>query len=683
MSTNHLYTSSFPKAYRIEEVDIISLYQKQNWTALNDVVVCRDHEGNVTARFGQNCWNLIPFARSRRKSSFNFEFLNNSFELQIELKILAYGWLLNKNSTKTKSQTYSTVYTRLSNIKTVYKHLQSSQANSLSVLSKSKKFKSFKDFLSTSGLVSCSLEKVFIAINHAIKLEPWLKSSFGFTEKIKSVALAKELNDKEQQQTLVIPERLSDAIYGKAIELINDAHSHRDLIADIEYKLQKNYLDGKEILDKKIKSGNRFVFTNINGDITDKHTYASRVNDHQPLPPKIILDEMKDIISGVEVNNLIDFKRYLGQLITACYIACGAFTGMRDSELDKLTPFSYYRDNFDGRDYHMLQSHTFKLGERKVTWVTAPIAGKAIELVATLTKRWRSEIYYPNSKFKNTLWCNQILRSKPPVLISNWNARLQRFCKQFNFIVTEQDYQECLESNPQSLASIRRTIKVGLPWHISTHQFRRTLAFYCIKHRLGTIVALKQQFKHLYLSMTEWYTNGGKLASLKDLKSDKNIQQALDNINAEITTNRIFKQWHSDEKLSGSHGKAIIKMRGDIPHIYSSWETIFNAVKRGQLTLHGTAHSYCKNGYQCEMEGVVMPQFCVDCQSESSVIDKDQARWWQKKHKSLVHYMELGEDISVTDRSHYITQIRAAEQVMADFDMPFIPFEPDLKVTNL
>lgn len=123
-------------------------------------------------------------------------------------------------------------------------------------------------------------------------------------------------------------------------------------------------------------------------------------------------------------------------------------------------------------------------------------------------------------------------------------------------------------------------------------------------------------------------------------------------------------------------------MRGDVPTIYSSWDVIYKAVKDGKLTLHGTTHSYCKNGYNCDMDGVVMPQFCVDCGSGSSIIDEEQARWWQKKHNSLVAYMESDEDISVSERSHYITQVRAAEIVMADFELPFTPFEPDLKVAT-
>ncbi len=303
--------------------------------------------------------------------------------------------------------------------------------------------------------------------------------------------------------------------------------------------------------------------------------------------------------------------------------------------------------------------------------------------MSTLTEQWRKEADYPDQKYNDSIWVSQTQRSRSPILISDWNDRLRRFCQQFGFTVTQEDYQECLKCNPHSLKRVSSNVVVGEPWPMSTHQFRRTLAFYCIKNRLGTLVSLKQQFKHLYLAMTEWYTNGGRLASLRDLKVDEQVQKTLEQINAETTANKIFKQWHSDKTLSGTHGKAIMKMRGDVPTIYSSWDVIYKAVKDGKLTLHGSMHSYCKSGYQCDMDGVIAPQFCVDCGSGSSIIDEQQAKWWQKKHRSLTTYMASGEDISVSELSHYITQVRAAEKVMVDFDMPFTPFEPDLKVTSL
>ncbi|MFA0196921.1 hypothetical protein AB4454_20060, partial [Vibrio artabrorum] len=81
---------------------------------------------------------------------------------------------------------------------------------------------------------------LFVAINGAIHDMGWHKLQLGI-EPIKAVSESKKLSDKDGQQTLVIPERLCDAIYGKAIELIETALPHAQLIADTENALQENY----------------------------------------------------------------------------------------------------------------------------------------------------------------------------------------------------------------------------------------------------------------------------------------------------------------------------------------------------------------------------------------------------------------------------------------------------------
>lgn len=682
MDLYKLYPEGFPEQHKVGDVDIITLYNERKWDELDEVIICKDKDGCVTAKFGQDRWDLMPFARSKDKNTFAFSEFSDSFELRTELKLLAYGWLFNKESHGRKASAFTTIYGRILSAKVAYRYLLSKSLTTLAELSKKSVWENFKGYLINFNYSQSSLNHIFGSINHAIKLEHWLQISLNIRP-IYSVNLAKELSDKEEQQTLVIPERISDEIFSKAIELINEAISYQHLIAKIEFELQANYLEGKRILDSKIKNGKRFSFTNDAGKIISEGKYNRSVSrDNSPQSVSDIISPLRGKIQGTEIKNGNDFQRYLGMLITSCYIVCGGFSGMRDSELGKLTPHSYYKDNFEGRDYHMLQSYTFKLGEKRETWITSSISEKAIELATTLTQHWRKEAEYFNDHYTNTLWVNQMRRSKPPNVITQWNDRLKLFCIQFNIIVTKEDFQECLASNPRSYNKVKEKVIIGQPWDMTTHQFRRTLAFYCIKNRLGTLVALKQQFKHIHLAMTEWYTNGGRLASLRDLKVDKDIQQALNTINAETVTSKIFKLWHSGEKLSGSHGKAIVKMRSDIPHIYSSWDVIYEAVKSGRLTLHGSTHSYCKSGYDCDMDGVLAPQFCVDCKSGSSIIDEQQAKWWQKKHKSLVAFMRLDENMSVTERSHYITQIRAAENVMSDFDMEFMPFEAELKVTE-
>lgn len=166
-------------------------------------------------------------------------------------------------------------------------------------------------------------------------------------------------------------------------------------------------------LEEKIKLGNRYSFMNEDGSI-DKRKYTSAVQEFQPHRVKDLIAPLAAKVPSVRLKNGMDFKRYWGQLTNACYIICGGFSGMRDSELDKLTPRSYYKDTFEGRDFHMLQSHTFKLGHKRETWVTASSSKTAIELMATLTEEWRKEIAYPDKKYRDSIWVNKTYRSQPP-----------------------------------------------------------------------------------------------------------------------------------------------------------------------------------------------------------------------------------------------------------------------------
>ncbi|MGE6138163.1 hypothetical protein C3737_21315 [Aeromonas jandaei] len=680
MDSSKLYEADFPTQHKVQDIDIVTLYHGERFDELDSVIVCKSREGIITATFGQNTWDCFPFSRKKSYNDLNFEEFNSTPELQREMKLLVFGWLFNKSPKQRKGLKFSSIHALLVSLKRSYRFLAKKDKHSLAQLSNTYVWADFETYLTTKVSKKSSLIKTFGALNAAIDYSSWHKLNLGL-EPIKSTEVSDRLESTETQQTLVIPERLCNAIYGKAIELVEGAYPHRQLIADIEKSLQENYISAKHRVDEKVKAGTVFSFMSLDGSI-DNHKYSLAIKDHHPQKPRNIIAPLANKLPNIPLKNGCNFGRYLGQLSTASYIICGGFSGMRDSELNKLTPDSYYKDTLDGRDYHMLQSHTFKLGEKRATWVTAASSKLAIELMTTLTEHWRTAVSYPDENYANSLWVKQQHRSKAPTLIDSWSHRLQLFCKQFDFTVNESDYQECVESNPRSLMLVMENVKVGQPWPLAPHQFRRTLAFYCIKNRLSTLVALKQQFKHLYLAMTEWYTNGGKLASLRDLTVDENVRKILNDISTETTANKIFKQWHSDETLSGSYGKTIMKMRGDVPTIYGSWEVIYKAVKEGKLTLHGSMHSYCKSGYDCDMDGVVTPQFCVDCGSGSSIIDKEQAKWWQKKHSSLMAYMVSGDDISVTDHSHYITQIRAAEKVMSDFGLTFTPFEPELKVTT-
>lgn len=677
----------YPTIYRANKKtldDIPKLIANNAWETLNNFVICQEKAGKVTAVFGDDRWEVAPFISGRKnyKSAFDFKEFHASPPLMLELKLITYGWMYFKAHRSNVAVKPISLICRLSKLKVAYRFLLENKYESISALSCSETWKSFISHTVDLNLSQASISQVFGAINSVIRLQSWLQYDFNL-KMIRSKELARKLSNNGTQQTLTIPEKLADQIYGRAIELITDAYSFCDELAKLNDELQESYLTGKAEVEKRIKNGQISYLTNSQGTITNKQEFANRVNSYQKDKSKgLLFNYNRCVPKSLQVLDVIEFRRLYGQVITACYICCGAFSGMRDSELGELSPDSYYVEVIEGREFHLLQSKTFKFGEKAETWVAAPVVAKAIEVASQLTERWRSEYSKSTNQPFNRLWLNQIHRSKSPVVICDWNERLRRFCMHFGIVVTKEDFNECITSNPHSQTRVKNTIKVNSPWPLTSHQFRRTFAFYAIKHRLGTTQVLKQQFKHLYLQMSRWYSNGARAASLSNLQIDNELQKLLETSKYEETANKFFDMINSDTPLSGTHGKAIMQMREDLPYIYSSWDVIYDAVKKGTLTLHGTMHSYCKNGYDCDMDGVVNPAFCVDCKSGGSIIDEPQAKNWQDKHSQLTSYLKNQKDISPSVYAHCITQIRAAESVMLDFNIHYEQYKHPVEVTQ-
>ncbi|SKA57331.1 hypothetical protein [Photobacterium toruni] len=661
---------NIPSDYPIEHLainyDIVSLVKNKEWDKLNNIAICKDKENNIISKFGDTKWSLKPYFSENyiREHEFNFEQFKSSFTLTIELKLIIYGWIFHKSGRQVTPAKPRTIISRYSDLKLIYQFLLTHEKTSLKALGDPKLWNYFEEYIKEKKLSQHTIELKFVAINNILLLQKWIDIDFNIS-KIKSKELAVKLSNKTQQQTLTIPERIADNIYSAAIEKIEMAFPYRYYLLNTEIDIQNDYIFRTKELDRLIDSGNL-------NHITTKRRYSAKKSEIKSIPITEIINRN---LSNTPLSHYNFDGRswisYYNDLITACYICCGAFTGMRDSELKELSIDSYFEENIDGKTFHLLQSKTFKFGEKKATWVTAAICKKAIELMSILTKEWRSACNKNSpTKIKN-IWINQVVRSKYPSTITNWPHRLKTFVILNNIIVTEDDYDECIKSNPNSLDLIKQNIFINKPWPLSSHQFRRSLAFYTIKHRLGSTISLKQQFKHLYLQMTEWYCEGSISNRLKDLEMDKDLQILLDETKIQDTTQKFFDWVHNDKPLSGVHGKAIVAMRNDIPHIYSSWDIIYDIVKKGQLTLHGTMHSYCKNGYKCDMDGIINPTFCIDCSSGSSIIDEDNAQWWQKKHLDLTKYLASNISVSPSIYSHCITQIRAAESVMTDFGIDF------------
>ncbi|EQA1122247.1 hypothetical protein AT523_004556, partial [Escherichia coli] len=522
----------------------------------------------------------------------------------------------------------------------------------------------------------------------ARRLFPWLEydsSDMSFSP----VTLSKKLcrpEATEREQTLAIPERLADKLLQHAVNLVETAWPYRTRLGETERLLQENYEAGEQAVNEKIRTGVWKWLNEKKGSAEFKHHFAKEAVYLAPQKSRdIIARQLSGYPDCPAIANGIWWYKYRANLFSACFVCCAAFSGMRESELFELTPYSYYSATYNGRTFHFLKAKTHKMGEKHTEWVVAPIVQKVIELVAALSEHLRTQLQEHavtarEKELAHSLWLSQGQRSTQPKRVANWNLRLADYSRLAGLHVSQEDYDECLRANPNSQERIRNHVQIGKCWKLSPHQFRRTLAFFTIKNRLGNAIAIKQQFKHLYLQMSEWYCEGGIPSRLHNVEIDTELQKMIDTAGNEQIAQKYWSWFKGSGVLSGSHGKDIVKMRNDLPLVYRNWESLLKQVKEKRLTLHGTLHAYCKNGYDCDMGGVINPAFCVDCGSHGSIIDEEQAIWWKNKHDNLTRWLTDNPGASVAEFTHCMTQIRAAEKVMTDFSVSFAPYQSEPRV---
>lgn len=690
--------------------DVISLFVNQKWDELDRVIICTNKFGEVTARFGDDVWDCSAYASDqgtdRNQRAFYFGYLTQSDYLLRQVKLIIYGWLYEQGHNSGARCKLSTLASRFNTgIKKILVVLEENNISDISSLTEPETWRLVEDSLAKRKLSKRTLELAFTGLRSIENLSRWLPFEFEIPLNVNR-ELAKKLacqTKLESKQTLAIPQSIANLIFGEALKLVEIAWPYRWKLAQLDRDLQSNYDAGRAIVDYKINTGIWQWLSNESDPVAYAKTYTEEINKATPRRQREIIQQALADTPLLPVGEKsLDgtwFSRWRSSLQSACFICCGAFTGMRVSELFELRSNSFSTYTFEGQVYHSVRAATHKLAAGKKTeeWLASPVVEKAIDLADALSSSSREQLLMVAAhttnesqrdqliKVSSNLWLTQHQRKNLPKLISRtkWNDRLRKFSKDVGAKVTKASLAEARQLNPRDNGAIDDKIELGKPWPLITHQFRRTFACFSIRNNLGNSIALKQQFKHVNLRMTEWYGNGALEARLSDVQFDSELKNILNEVAIESTTHAYFNWFNGSEPLSGSFGKAILAMREDIPIIYSSWDSLYRLVKENRLTLHGTLHSYCKNGYDCDMEGIVNPAFCVDCKTGGSVIDIEKAKWWQKRHFDIVSYMRNSQHLSLNEYAHCITQVRAAEKVMDELDLSYEAYEHPIKVIDL
>lgn len=241
-------------------------------------------------------------------------------------------------------------------------------------------------------------------------------------------------------------------------------------------------------------------------------------------------------------------------------------------------------------------------------------------------------------------------------------------------ILNEQSYLEYCQLN----RGRELDLKIGDTWPLANHQWRRTFATMSLRFDLATLPAIKRQFKHISLQMTEWYTNYARITRNEDTHADAELNKLIHDVQNEMSTDVLFEAYNGNEKFAGGKGKEILHLRNDggVPEIYRERSAIKAMLEQGKISLKFAGLNYCTNGYRCDQDGVVNAAFCVDC--KSSIIDAKIAKKWKHLHERCVGHLEFSFDcgeVSPVSYAHFTSQIRAAEHVMDQFGIQYEKFQ--------
>jgi len=177
----------------------------------------------------------------------------------------------------------------------------------------------------------------------------------------------------------------------------------------------------------------------------------------------------------------------------------------------------------------------------------------------------------------------------------------------------------------------------GAVWRFTTHQFRRSLAFYAAQSSLVSLPSLKRQLKHITQEMTIYYTNGSSYSDL--FKNDDHFSTFYQNSKPEADAlSYLYEVILSNEPLYGAHGTFIernIKNRSDKTRILKDRKTLIKQFKNGEIAYQETPLGGCTSTEPCDKRAMREITACLGC--KKTVINHGKLSSVINRQKQLVN----------------------------------------------
>lgn len=224
---------------------------------------------------------------------------------------------------------------------------------------------------------------------------------------------------------------------------------------------------------------------------------------------------------------LCEFKKNLSPaLLKMQYVlkqVVHLYTGMRDQEVMRM-PYEclaeevYIKETIDDagvtrdrmKSVSILSTTTKFTGFRKnESWFAPREVVRAVKIAQAIC-RGLAHLYKIPLDSNCPLFLNpSVLRNKgTQVGIGCLAASNIKLGALKDLVIKSSDLQELAQTDIKRDFYNESRFGIGQPWPLTSHQFRRSLAFYASNSGFVSLPSLKSQYKHMTLEMSRYYSNG-------------------------------------------------------------------------------------------------------------------------------------------------------------------------------
>lgn len=587
-----------------------------------DHVLCRDSNGNPTAVYGEDYWDFNPYRLSSKKIrvlSFG-DFVKCDDEvfrskLSEEAKFILYLLMHFSASGYLGRLSASTLVQYFFQLRSMAKFCVSSLDNDLA------QGISLFDLLSNSAYLRSYLGRKDVAENQRKQTSALLTALnqididvLGFESCPKKLF---NFERREDRQHPVIPPRIYIAIMNHYESLIEDVYPYREKIKALICDL-KDPLNGITESRQRVRAGVRSGYYHPD--------MSNLIEDHGL--EELLYDKFK--IHSASRSSLARFLKKIQFLVK--YVI-HIYTGMRHEECartyygclgNELVSEPVLDDNGaildSARMVSIVSTHTKFTGFKKEdTWLAPDSVVKAVKLAESIVEGiahvWgvkpencplliNASILKHNKKpkFTATEFRNNLARGGDALLTSP------------DFRITKDDLVHLQYTDPDREFSQEDLFKEGEFWPLTSHQFRRSLAFYAANSGFVSMRTVSHQFKHLAKMMAKYYSRNnhnflsifGRWDDRKKIKINPmshiahDFQMAVPVAAVDQLFDDVFE---SEATLMGGTGSYLEKLKwrvqkGEVA-VLSAKDTTIKMAEKGEIAYRNTLLGGCTKVGPC------------------------------------------------------------------------------------